>query len=43
MRAFGALPAGTPRNPGGWLRRITRNLYLDRVRHQSMQGISLLY
>ena len=34
VRAFRALPGGAPRNLGGWLRRITRNLYLDRVRHQ---------
>lgn len=43
VRAFGALPAGTPRNPGGWLRRITRNLYVDRVRHQrKLQMVALM-
>jgi RNA polymerase sigma-70 factor, ECF subfamily len=42
VRAFGALPTSTPRNPGGWLRRVTRNLYLDRVRHQrKLQMVAL--
>jgi RNA polymerase sigma factor (sigma-70 family) len=42
VKAFGALSTTAPRNPGGWLRRITRNLYLDRVRHhRKLQMVGL--
>jgi RNA polymerase sigma factor (sigma-70 family) len=34
VRAFRALPTVAPGNPGGWLRRITRNLYCDRMRRR---------
>jgi RNA polymerase sigma-70 factor (ECF subfamily) len=34
VRAFRALPTVTPGNPGGWLRQITRNLYVDGLRRQ---------
>lgn len=34
MRAFRAIATSAPSNLGGWLRRITHNLYLDRVRRQ---------
>ena len=34
VRAFRALQTSAPSNLGGWLRRITHNLYLDRVRRQ---------
>jgi RNA polymerase sigma-70 factor, ECF subfamily len=42
VRAFGALRTSRPSNVGGWLRRITRNLYLDRLRSQRRVTVGVL-
>jgi RNA polymerase sigma-70 factor (ECF subfamily) len=42
VRALRALATSQPANLGGWLHRITRNLYLDRVRHQRRLTLTAL-
>jgi len=42
LRAFAALEDKGPGSMEGWLRRICRNLYLDRVRHNACLRIDAL-